>query len=280
MTHHTFVVSGFVDEIGPSLDEQLELIETIGITHLDVRSLDETNVLDLTEDDVERMCDALEERDIGVTSIGSPIGKIDIDDPFEPHLERFETALDRAEAFGTEYVRIFSYYLPDDADPSDYRDEVIDRTRQKVELAEERDITLLLENEGGLYGDTPERVRDVLTTIDSPHLRAVFDPANYLLVGVTPYPDALVQVVEYVEQLHIKDATFGEDGDIVPAGEGDGEIPATLEALERRGFHGALSLEPHLVVAGAGGGYSGPDGFTRAAEALVDVLDEIDANYI
>ena len=153
------------------------------------------------------------------------------------------------------------------------------RTRAAVDRAERTDVTLVLENEKDIYGDTPGRVRDLLTAVDSPHLRAVFDPANYLEIGVRPYPDALLQVVEYVDQVHVKDARFGERGGIEPPGEGDGRLPETLAALHDCGFAGPLSLEPHLAMAGSNYGYSGPEGFRTAADALQGILaDESDGS--
>ena len=275
----SFTLSGFADEIDSDLETQLDVIEELGLDYLDLRGVDDTNVLDFDDEEVERVRAALDERGIGVSSIGSPIGKIDIDDPFEPHLDRFETALEMADAFDTEYIRVFSYWMPEGDDPADHRDEVLRRTEAIVERAEDAGVTLVLENEKDIYGDTPERCRDLLTEIDSPNLRAAFDPANYLEIGVHPYPDALLEVVEYVDYLHVKDATFGERGDIKPAGEGDGHIPEILDALQRRGFEGFASLEPHLAMAGAKGGFSGPEAFGVATEALRDCLDEVDADY-
>jgi len=279
MTDHRFTVSGFADEISSDLDEQLDVLEDLGVDNLDLRGVEDTNVLEFSDEQVERIRDELDSRGIGVTSIGSPIGKVGIDDPFEPHFERFETAIEMADAFDTEYIRLFSYYIPEGDEPTDHREEVLRRMERKVERAEDAGVTLLHENEKDIYGDTPGRCRDMLTTVDSPNFRAIFDPANFLEIGVQPYPDALLQVVEYVEQLHVKDAEFGERGAIAPAGEGDGDIPATLEAFKNRGFHGPASLEPHLAVAGRKGGYSGPEAYKVAANALFDCFEDVGADY-
>lgn len=279
MTNHHFTVSGFADEIGSDLDEQLDVLTELGIDHLDLRGVKGTNVLDFSEEQTRRIQRELDERDVGVTSIGSPIGKIGIEDPFEPHLDRFEDAIEAAKTFDTEYIRLFSYYIPEDDDPKDHREEVLRRMRKTVERAEEAGITLLHENEKDIYGDTPGRCRDLLTTIDSANFRAIFDPANFLEVGVQPYPEGLLDLIEYVEQLHVKDAQFGERGAIEPAGEGDGEIPATIQALQRRGFDGPASLEPHLTEAGPAGGYSGSEGYRVAARALFDCFEDTGANY-
>jgi len=273
MHREQVVRSGFADEIAADLEIQLDTLDRLGIDHLDLRSVENTNVLEFTDEQVARVRSALDERGIGVTSIGSPIGKVGIEEPFEPHFERFETALERADQFDAPYVRLFSYYLPEGDAPGDHREEVMQRTRRTVERAEEAGVVLLHENEKDIYGDTPARCRDLLTTIDSPNFRAIFDPANFLEIGVDPYPDALLDLVEYVEQLHVKDARKGERGGIEPAGEGDGAIPETLAALHRRGFRGPASLEPHLAHAGEAGGFSGPEAYEVAAGALRDCLD-------
>ena len=276
---HAFTLSGFADEIDPSLETQLETLADLGIDHLDLRGVDGTNVLNLSPDEVERVREALREAGVGVTSIGSPIGKVGIEEDFDPHFERFETALERAAQFDADYVRLFSYYVPDGDDPADHREEVVRRMRAKADRATEAGIVLLHENEKDIYGDTPARCRDILTAVNSPFLRAAFDPANFLEIGVDPYPDALLQLVEFVEQVHVKDAVKGERGEIRPAGEGDGDIPAVLAALADRGFVGPASLEPHLAVAGEMGGESGPEKYALAAEALRECLDSVGATY-
>jgi len=276
MTEPADRISGFADEIADDLDDQLDVLESVGVDRLDLRNVWGENLLDLSEERLVDLEETLDARGFTVTSIGSPIGKIGIEDPLEPHMERLDRALELADRFDADRVRVFSYYIPEGDDPADHRGEVLRRTNAAVDRAERADATLVLENEKDIYGDTPGRVRDLLTTVDSPHLRAVFDPANYLEIGVQPYPDALLQVVEYVDQVHVKDARFGERGGIEPPGEGDGQIPETLAALHARGFDGPLSLEPHLAMAGSNYGYSGPEGFRTAAEALQGILADED----
>jgi sugar phosphate isomerase/epimerase len=275
---HQFVISGFADEIASDLETQLDTLDAEAITHLDLRSVEDTNVLDLSDSQVDAIERRLDERDIGVSSIGSPIGKIDITDDFAPHRERFERALDLAERFDAP-IRLFSYWMPEDDDPAEWREEVIRRMAIKTELAEERGVVLRHENEKDIYGDTPARCRDLLTTIDSPNLRAIFDPANFLEIGIESYPDALIDLVEYVDHLHVKDAEFGERGAIQPAGEGDGRFPDVVAALARRGYDGYASLEPHLAAGDETGGFSGVDGYRRGASALRDVFETAGVEY-
>jgi hypothetical protein len=58
-----------------------------------------------------------------------------------------------------------------------------------------------------------------------------------------------------------------------------GEVRETLAALRDSGFGGFLSLEPHLAEAGRFGGFSGPAGFRRAAQALQALLGELQIQW-
>lgn len=274
-----YTLSGFADEIAEGLEPQLDVLERLNIDHLDLRSVDGTNVLDLTDEEAESIRQMLDDRGFSVAAIGSPIGKINIQDEFAPHRDRFERALDLTEFFGADYIRLFSYWMPEGEDPADYRQEVLRRMRWKAERAEDEGVTILHENEKDIYGDTPARCRDLVTAVDSDAFGLIFDPANFLEIGVRPYPDALVNLVEHVDALHVKDAVRGERGNIKPAGEGDGRIPETVAALSDRGFTGYASLEPHLAEAFETGGYSGPEAFEVAANAFMDILDDRGLDY-
>ena len=268
-----WTLSGFADEIDAELDVQLRTLAELSITHLELRGVWGKNVLALTDDELGRVKTALAERGMTVSAIGSPIGKIGIDDDFAPHLEQFRRALDVAAMLGTPYVRIFSFFLPAGDDPARYRAEVLHRLEHLVRLAEERGATLAHENERHIYGETPDRCHDILAALDSPHFRAVWDPANFVLAGVRPHDDGYALIRPYLAYVHVKDAV-ARTGTVVPAGEGDGQLRQTLAALRADGFDGFFSLEPHLAIAGGFGGFSGPAEFRRAADAFMGLLRE------
>lgn len=276
MTTGQFVLSGLGDEIDPDVAIQLEVMNGEGLDHLELRGMENTNVLDLSAEQIARTERVLDEYGFKVSAIASPIGKVDVTDPFEPHFERFERALALTDEFDAEYVRIFSYYYPEDDDPEDWRDEILERMARKAERAEANGVTLVHENERDIYGDTPERCRDIIETIDSPNLRALFDPANFVVDGIEVYPTAYDELADYVEYVHVKDARFADDIEIEPAGEGDADVREVIKALDADGYDGFLSLEPHLAHAGQKGGFSGPEAFRTAVRALQDVLSEAD----
>jgi sugar phosphate isomerase/epimerase len=267
-----WTLTGFADEISPELDEQLDTLAEESIRFVELRSVWNKNVLDLTDDEIEKVGAAMAERAIGVSSIGSPVGKVPIVEDFAPHLERFRRALHVAKALEAPYVRVFSFFMPEGEDPTTYRDEVLGRMGTLAKEAEDASIVLVHENEKNIYGDTPGRCLDILTEVDSPALRAAWDAANFVQCGVNhPYGEGYEALRPYLEYVHVKDALSGS-GRVVPAGEGDGEIRETISALHASGFDGFFSLEPHLASSGTYSGFSGPALFGRAAGAFKNLL--------
>jgi sugar phosphate isomerase/epimerase len=270
MNRAIFRLSAFGDEVADDLATQLDVLAGEHIGWLELRGAWGKNVLELGDDELAQVRALLDARGFGVSAIGSPIGKSALTEPPGYEEARLERALHAADALGTRLVRVFSYFVaPDGATAA--RDEVLDRLSRLTMRAAARQMTLLLENEKGVYGDTSVRCHDVLAAIASPALRQAFDPANFVQVGVRPLRDAWPLLAPYTTHVHVKDARLA-DGAVLPAGQGDGALPELLQALAESAYQGFLTLEPHLQYAGPGGGYSGPEGMRAAAHALRDVL--------
>ena len=226
-------LTGFADEVDPDLNEQIQLFTKLGIKHVEFRSAWGTKVLDLSEEQLAEAKRQLDAAGISMSSVGSDVGKIQIIDPFEEHLERAAHAVEVAKFFGSPYIRMFSFFIPEGDDPDQYREEVMARTREFVQLAEAGGVTMLHENEKDIYGDIPRRVVDLVETMDSPNYRAIFDPANFVQCGVRPRDEAYHVVRPYTDYIHIKDAKFA-DSSVTPAGQGDGQVPRGARCVGRR----------------------------------------------
>lgn len=259
------ILSGFSDEIAPEFDKQLETIKEFGISNIELRAADGINVSDLTEEKVKEVNAKLAAAGIGVSSIGSPIGKIGIAEEFAPHLDKLKRTLEIQKELDAPYVRMFSFYLPKDRDPGEFREEVLDRMGKMVEEAEKWDSVLLHENEKGIYGDNASRCKDLMDAFYGPHFRAVFDFANFVEVGQQTLP-AYENLKPYIEYVHVKDALMKEKK-VVPAGRGDGHVKEILADLIGGGWKGFLSLEPHLTD------FAGLAALEQDAQKRGDALD-------
>ncbi len=234
-----FILSAFADEASPLFYEQLDAMRESGITHLEMRGVNGRNISSMTREEVRCAKYMLDNAGLSVWSIGSPVGKIKITDPFAPHLDSFKRMLETGQICGASVMRIFSFYeVKTDAD----RAEAISRLDQLCEAAKGSGILLCHENEKGIYGDSAENCLEILNAL--PALGSVFDPANFIQCGVDPLT-AWRMLAERTTYLHIKDAL--QDGKVVPAGHGVGNLPAIIADFGARGGR-VLSLEPHLTV--------------------------------
>jgi sugar phosphate isomerase/epimerase len=274
----TVILSGFADEISPDPRAQLATLAAESIAHLELRSAWSVNVADFTDEQLGAFRAAVDAAGVHVSAIGSPIGKIPVGAPLAPELDRMRRVADVAAELGTAIVRVFSFFIPAGDPPERHRGQVIDRMGALARIAEERGLVLAHENEKEIYGDVPDRCADLITAVASPALRATFDPANFVQCGVRPFSDAYARLRPYLVYLQVKDALTAT-GEVVPAGQGDGELRQTLAALRDSGFVGFMSLEPHLAEAGRFGGFSGPEGFRRAAAALKFLLNEASISW-
>ena len=278
-------ISGFSDEIHPSVDEQFQVLQKLGITYFEPRGIDGKNISELTDEEVASLREKMTQYGIRVSSIGSPIGKVNLKEPFAEHFTLFKKVVEIARKLDAGYIRMFSFYHDDgEVWSSEERDEVLARLREMIDYAHGQGVVLLHENEKGIYGDTADRCADLMRELGCDSFKAVFDPANFVQCGQdTKY--AYEQLKEFVAYLHIKDACM-EDGRVVPSGAGDGNVEEILKRLFDSGYDGFLSLEPHL------GSFEGladlelddkmldlPEGgegtFTLAYRALCGILDRI-----
>ena len=237
-------IYAFADEASARIDLQIEALRRNGLQGLEIRNVDGENVSAISRTKAREVRAKLEDAGLITWSIGSPLGKIDIEkDDFEAHLDALRHTLEVAEILGAKNIRMFSFFIPAGKDPAGYRNEVLDRLHRMVEVSAGSGIALCHENEKGIYGDNAARCLEVLTEV--PELHGVFDPANFVQCGQDTL-EAWALLKDRIHYMHIKDALFA-DSSVVPAGKGDGHVKEVLDAFLARG--GAdLTVEPHLAV--------------------------------
>ncbi len=240
-----FILSGFADEAGKELDVQIAALKRNGMSYFEPRGIDGKNIADFTVDEAKALKEKLDANGIKVSSIGSPYGKIEIDDDFAPHFESFKNTVEVAKILEAKYIRMFSFFFTKGQSLEENREKVLEQVKAMADYSAAQGVYCCLENEKGIYGDNDERNLEVLRYC-APNLYAVLDPANYIQCGVDPLK-AYEKVQGYVKYLHVKDAHF-ENGEVVPAGKGDGNVAEIIKRFARNSGEKFLSLEPHLTV--------------------------------
>ena len=236
-------IYGFADEASPMIDEQIKAMHRNGLAGLEISNVDETNVADITLQKAREVRSKLDAAGLTTWSIGSPIGKIDIEkDDFAAHLEKLKHTLEIANILGAENIRVFSFFIPADKDASIYKNEVFDRLGKMADIAKGTGVVLCHENEKGIYGDTADRCLEILDTF--PEIEGVFDTANFVQCKEDT-ARAWNMLKHRIKYVHVKDARMS-DGVIVPPGKGDGNYSLIIpEYLAQGGT--VFTMEPHLA---------------------------------
>jgi 3-dehydroshikimate dehydratase len=239
-----FNFSALGSELAPDLETQLAILETENLRFIEIGTIDGKDVLDLSDAEMDKVQALLQERGIGVSAFASSIGKIPITAHFEPHLKRFERALEVGDWLGTSYIRIFGFVAPDNAGVevvyNDYRAEVARRLTALAEASQPYGLILLMENAPGTFADTGEHCADLIDEVGSPNLRSLFNPANFVKVGDDPL-EVFPFLREQVNLLHLQDA--GDNGEFTLIGAGRGKIKEVLRSMWQDSYQGAISLK-------------------------------------
>lgn len=235
-------IYAFADEASETIDRQIAAMQRNGLKGLEIRNVDGTNVSDISLEKAREVHQKLKEAGLVVWSIGSPIGKIGIEDEFEPHMLKLRHILEIAKILECGNIRLFSFYIPKDRKTEEYQEEVIHRLKQMVQVAQGSGINLCHENEKNIYGDTAKRCLEIHREV--PELKGIFDPANFVQCGQDTQK-AWELLHPYIKYLHIKDAK--ENGVVVPAGAGVGHLKEIVDKFRAQGGEN-VTLEPHLTV--------------------------------
>lgn len=235
-----YILSAFSDEAGTSLEEQIAALQRNGIRYMEIRTVNGINICNTPLETVAEYKKKLDEAGIQVVTIGSCIGKVTLEQDYNAHLAMFLHTLGVAKILGATRIRMFSIFMPQGEEPAVYRDLVMQRMEQMLNIAEAVGVTLYHENEKDIYGDTDARVLDLMDAFHG-RMQFIFDPANFIQCGQDT-KEAWELLAPYVEYLHIKDALA--DGSVVPAGKGIGNIPYLLKRYKGN----VLTVEPHLSV--------------------------------
>jgi len=270
-------LSAFADEVTEDFRGQVEYLVQEKVGYIEPRFIDKKNIMDLNQAELKEARQMIQDHGVKVSAIGSPIGKVRLDEPFEPHLDKFKHAVELAQFFETPFIRMFSYYAPEGKNIDDYRDQVMERMAAKVEVVQDVDVTMVHENEANIYGHSAENCADLIKTVGSPKLALAYDPANFV------WGEKLTNNVEvcwpvmkpYVVHIHIKDWKLGApDIGSIP-GQGDGQIKELLAELAAMNYDGCMTMEPHLKTGGQFGGSTGPELFSKAIAAVREMAAEV-----
>ena len=260
-------LSVITDEISQDFEHALDVMTEYGVRGAELRGLWGANIADLSPEQVTRAKKALRERGMTATCLATPVFKCDLEQDVASiegpmHLARARTMSEQIELlrrccglahdFGTNLIRVFAFWRKCDLTPT-VEERIVAAFGEPVRVAEQEDVTLVLENEHACMIGTGAETARVLSAIDSPRVQACWDPGNAYFAGEVPFPTGYDAVRPFLAHVHVKDAVMDADGSTprwCVIGEGDIGYGAHFDALRRDAFNGWISLETHYIPQG------------------------------
>jgi L-ribulose-5-phosphate 3-epimerase len=273
------------DEVSSNLTEALDWAADRALKHVEVRMIDSKNVMDLTDDQVERVRREVEQRGLFVSAVASPVFKCALD-PYRPvasgdtfgqkeenvdaHFAKLSRAIQTARILGTNRIRIFSFWR--EREPSEVEMEVVRHLKDAAAIAEKEQMLLLLENEPSCNGGYADEVGRLVRVVDSPAMKVLWDPGNEVYGGRLAFPEGYDQVKDVLGHVHLKDALVDEDGksSCVPIRSGKVPFIEQFKALSADGYTGLFTIETHHIPKGG----TAMDGTELTLNALRELVEE------
>jgi len=257
-----FRIAAITDEFSPDIEIAARSMAAIGMTGAELRMVFGKNILDLTDEELDRAIAIVRGNGLEIISISSPILKCVL--PAAPEVDaRFQKdmfaskhtfqdqprlaarAFEIANRTGARIVRVFSYWRT--VKPDECFERIVSALRGLAGQAAPHGITIGLENEHACNVATASETARVLAALEHPNLKVVWDPANALVAGENPFPEGYAMIApRRIAHVHAKDC-FVQDHTPTwgPLGECAIEWKGQIAALVRDGYQGWISLETH-----------------------------------
>lgn len=243
----TWTLSAFADEAADSAADQIAALKQAKIDHVDLRSVDGINIVELPVDHAKQVKQLLDDAGVRVGMYGSPIGKTDIADDIDIELKRIDHLGKMLDVFDATNVRAFSFYNKDGVPRDEWKAQSFDKLTKLRDRAAELGLVLYHENETEVYGDHPDQVVE-LAELRNDSFKLIYDFANYQRTGAEPWANWL-RLKPTTDALHFKDQK--SNGDHVPIGKGDTMAQEIMADAVKTGWSGPCTLEPHLFMSDA-----------------------------
>ena len=254
------------DGISRDFERALQVMTEAGLEYAELQYLWEKEVGDLSTEEMQKTHALVEKYNVKVSCIsrhnfaGMLVGQVDVgDDNYNRHMDGLKRCISMAKEFGCGLVRIMSFrremilFGLNGADhwivSKGAWDKLVELIKPIVQVAEDEDVTLVLETGNNAMITSGYLGRKLLDEIGSDRLKILWDPANSLYACEPTHPDGYQALgVDGIGHLHIKDAIVDMPKATVQFCEmGAGDMAPYLEplaaAMKQDGYDRVISLE-------------------------------------
>jgi sugar phosphate isomerase/epimerase len=280
-----YPLAAITDEFSPDIEVAVRSMWEIGMTGTELRMVFGRNIIDLSDEELDRAIGIVRAAGLEIISIASPLLKCvlpdapDVDARFQqdmfaakhtfadqPRLTR--RAFEIAGRTGARIIRVFSYWRT--VEPAACFDRIVAELRDLADQATAHGVIIGIENEHACNIGTGAEAGRLLAAVDHPNLKLVWDPANAVVGGEKAFPDGYGRIpVSRIQHVHAKDCTMdGHKPNWCRIGDGVVGWRAQMDALVRDGYRGWISLETHWP----GPGGNKHEASMQCGRALVELV--------
>jgi sugar phosphate isomerase/epimerase len=245
-----FKLSFISDEASQDFAVAVQIAKEFNLDGLELRSVWEKAPHELSDEEVKLIAKMLKDASLQCPCIASPFFKCDFGDEeqYRQHIQILRRCIQVAHELGTNLIRVFTFWRKEGEQPS--WDAIADMFSEPIRIAESEGVILGIENEPSTNATNAAKVAELLSIIDHPNVKAVWDPGNDVFDPdrEVPYPDGYERIKGFIVHVHLKDGVWvAEEGrfEPVPLGEGEVDYVGQLRALKQDNYSGWLSLETH-----------------------------------
>ncbi len=280
-----FKLGTITDGISRDFEYALDTMVETGLEYVELQYLWEKQVGDLTDADIGRVKELIEERNLKVSCISHhnltalPVDTAVDDSAYRAHMATLQRCIDVAQALGTNLVRIFSFrkeMVLFGAEPIISEGAwamLLDRLEAPLRIADASGITLVIETAISGNVTSAHLAKKLIDELDAPHLKVLWDPCSSLYCTEIPYPDGYEVIRKHIAHVHLKDgvvnlpwATF--DFCAMRQGQMDPYYNDIVNALKRDGYEGVISLESVYTPVGG----TREDGFRESLPVFMELM--------
>jgi len=281
----SYPLAAITDEFSADIETAVRSMQRAGMTGAELRMVFGKNIIDLTDEELDRAIAIVRGAGLEIISIASPLLKCVL--PDAPEIDaRFQqdmfaskhTFADQprltARAFeiagrtGARIIRVFSYWRT--VQPEACFDRVVTALRALADQAAAHHVIIGIENEHACNIATGAETGRLLAALDHPNLKVVWDPANAVVSGERAVAEGYSKLpTARIQHVHAKDCTMdGHKPNWCRIGDGVVGWRTQIDALARDGYRGWISLETHWQ----GPGGNKHEGSVLCARALKELV--------
>jgi sugar phosphate isomerase/epimerase len=252
-----FKLAAISDGFSQDFEKALQIMKGYGLSWVEIRGLWGKYNTEATPEEIKRVKGLLDQYNFKCSVVDSGFYKcvlpgtnaVSIEGgyhtPYSGQMDLLKRAMDRCHAWGTDKVRIFTFWRV--ANPQEIYLRISEDLAKAADVAKGGGIRLVIENEESCNAATGRELAAILKLAPAPNLGYNWDVGNGYGRGEVSYPDGYNALEkDRIWNIHLKgmhcqsglkqcEETFADSGEI--------ELVGQMRALRRDNYNESMSLE-------------------------------------